>query len=314
LVRNPQVWAWFSSRDALWAGRVDVALRLAEEAQQASEETIQSRLFGRWNRAHALATKGEYEASLVLLDETLAMCERVGDAIVSPRCLNMVGWVYAELQDFERAMEWNRRALDAVGDVRAPMPEVEMQTLLNVAENLHALGRLGEAEERFGEVERVVRDPQVMEWMRWRYAQRFLHSSGELWLARGDTSRALACADECRARVERSGSRKNIAKARRLRGQALAVQGRLEEAEVELTAALELAAEVGNPPQLWRTHVALGDLCSAQGQPEDARRAYASALAVIDKLAAGLTDESLRATFLASDHVQGIRDAAESPA
>jgi len=41
---------------------------------------------------------------------------------------------------------------------------------------------------------------------------------------------------------------------------------------------------------------------------------FDQALAVLDGVAAGLTDESLRETFLNSDHVQSIRRAAEAPA
>ncbi len=96
-------------------------------------------------------------------------------------------------------------------------------------------------------------------------------------------------------------------KARRLRGQAFLAQGKLEEAEEELATALEVAKEIGNPPQLWKTHAALGDLRQAQGQPDEARQAYRDALAIIEDVAAGLEDESLRETFLGSDHVQEIR-------
>ena len=83
------------------------------------------------------------------------------------------------------------------------------------------------------------------------------------------------------------------------------------EADRELDTALEVAREIGNPTQVWKTHVALGDLREAQGRPAEARRAYHDALAVIDDVAAGLTDESLREAFLTSDHVQDIRRAAE---
>jgi Flp pilus assembly protein TadD len=104
-----------------------------------------------------------------------------------------------------------------------------------------------------------------------------------------------------------------IVKGHRLRAEALVALGRLDLADGDLKIALELARQVGNPPQLWKTLVALGGLRQAQGRPEDARNAYRDALAVIDGVAGQLTDESLRATFLASDHVQRIRDAAVSP-
>ncbi len=119
--------------------------------------------------------------------------------------------------------------------------------------------------------------------------------------------KALAYPDECLQLAEPSDSKKNIVKGRRLRGQALLAQGKLAEAEKELATALEIAKEIGNPPQLWTTHAALGELRQAQGKPDDANKAYRDALSVIDGVAAGLTDESLRETFLTSAHVQEIR-------
>ena len=87
-------------------------------------------------------------------------------------------------------------------------------------------------------------------------------------------------------------------------------QGRVEEAEKEIAPALQLAEEVGSPPQIWSTHAALGDVRRAQGRPEDARHEYRAALRLIQEVAARLTDGDLRATFLASDHVRVIAKAA----
>src|SRR5207302_9332675 len=129
----------------------------------------------------------------------------------------------------------------------------------------------------------------------------------ELWLARGDAARALAYADECLALAEPTTSRKYVAKGRRLRGQALLAQGSLAEAEQELDTALQIAQQVGNPCQLWSTYAACGDLRRAQGKAQDAHEAYQAALAIIDRVAAALTDASLRETFLTSAHVQHIR-------
>ena len=108
-----------------------------------------------------------------------------------------------------------------------------------------------------------------------------------------------------------------MVKGRRLRGQAHLARGNLDAAEQELTAALLVATELGNPPQLWKTHAAIGDLHAARGRPDDARRAYRAALAVVDGVAAGLTDESvrsLRTTFLDSPPVRSIRVGAATAA
>ena len=81
---------------------------------------------------------------------------------------------------------------------------------------------------------------------------------------------------------------------------------------VALAAGAPIPAEAGwrrsaSWPQLWKTHAALSDLRKAQGRSDEARQAYRDALSVIESVAAALTDESLRETFLSSDHVQGIR-------
>jgi tetratricopeptide (TPR) repeat protein len=143
--------------------------------------------------------------------------------------------------------------------------------------------------------------------MRWHYGQRFLYDYGEYRLARDDPSEALLLASECLAWAQRSGSRKNIAKARRLRGQSLRALDRLGEAEEELAGALDLAQAVGSPPQILKTWLAIGDLRAAQDRPEEARHVYREALAVAEEMASGLTDQNLRKTFLASELVRTTR-------
>jgi tetratricopeptide (TPR) repeat protein len=301
-------WSWYASRLELWAGRLDVAIRKAEDGRPATEDQVFHRKASQWNEAHARATKGEYETALSLLEATLATCERVGELIFRLRCLNTIGYVYSEIGDLTHAMSWNQEGLEAARAAHAPVPEVEMNARLNLAENLLSLGRLDEAAEHFRIVESVVRHPLPhQDVQRWRYGQRFLHDFGEYWLARGDPARALSLAGECLAWAERTGSRKNIAKARRLTGQCLQALHRLEEAEEELAAALDLAQHVGSPPQIWKTWLALGDLRAAQGRAEEAQRAYQVAVAVVDETASRLTDPQLRQTFLASGQVQAIR-------
>jgi tetratricopeptide (TPR) repeat protein len=232
----------------------------------------------------------------------------VGELFFRVRCLNTIGYVYGEIGDLSRAMSWNQKGLEAAVAAHAPVPEVEMNARLNLAENLVSLGRLDEAAEHFRVVEAMVRHPGPRQGvMRWRYGQRFLHDFGEYWLALGDPARALSLAGECLAWAQRSGSRKNIAKARRLRGQSLQALNRLGEAEEELAAALDLAEAVGSPPQILKTWLAIGDLHALQGRAEEARQAYREAVAVVDEMASRLTDQELRQTFLVSAQVQTTR-------
>jgi tetratricopeptide (TPR) repeat protein len=260
----------------------------------------------------AMAGRGDYESALGLLRRTVAMCERVGDWQVRGRVVNTLGWVFAELEDHEKALEWNQKGMELAGSVASmPDAEVEMNTRLNLADNLDALGRAEEAEEQLEAVEAAVRNPNKAQlWLLWRYSLHLFNSYGEHVLGRGDPARALGYADECLNIAEETGSQKYVVKGRRLRGQALMALGHLDDAEGELAVALEVAMELANPPQLWKTHAALGDLRRAQGR-QDARQSYGHALSVIETTAGGLTDEQARETLRRSARVEAIRLAAE---
>jgi tetratricopeptide (TPR) repeat protein len=235
----------------------------------------------------------------------------MGDLLIYYRALNSVGWMYGELQDFDQAIEWNTKGFEGSLAAGFPNPEIECNAALNLGDNFLTLGELDKAEERFRWVEKFYRDPTPPQrFMLWRYAQHMLHSSGELELRRGHLDRARTYADECVDLAEGAGSRKNVVKGRRLRGQVMAAVGNLDEARAEIDAALELAREISNPAQLWKTLVALGDVSAASDDAPGAGSAYTEALTIVERIGSDLTDESLRDTFLSSAEVGSIRDKA----
>jgi tetratricopeptide (TPR) repeat protein len=261
-----------------------------------------------WNEALALAGLGEYVQALDRLQEALGICNRTGETLVKARAMNTVGWILGELQDHEAAIEWNRQSEEAALQINAPDPEIESNARLNLGDNLRALGRLDEAETYYQKVEQVVRNATPRErFATWLYSQHFFHSYGELWYERGDYDKALSYAGECVQLAESTNRPKNVVKGRRLHGQIISAQGKFAEAEEEIEMALAIAREIGNPPQLWKTLVAAGDLRRAQGRDADAKAAYDEAMMVIDGVASRLQDEKLRDRFLSSPHVQSIR-------
>jgi tetratricopeptide (TPR) repeat protein len=315
-VDDPTSQAWWSINGCEilhWAGRYDDALALLERWRGAVETShqISLLLWHKWDAAVARGGKGDYSLALALLDEVLDTCQRIGEAVVAARAANTAGWIHGELQDYQRALELNTRSLEVASTIEFADTEVRNNALLNLGDCLVALGRPDEAEEHFQAVEQVVRHPSSEDrWLLWRYAQHLFHSYGEVWLARGEPDKALAYADECLALAESSVSRKNVVKARRLRAQVFLAQSSLPEAEVELTRALAMAYEVGNPPQLWKTLMTVGELRQAQDRPDAAQQVYQEALAVVEQVAVGIPDQTLRTTFLTSPHVQHIRQRA----
>jgi class 3 adenylate cyclase/tetratricopeptide (TPR) repeat protein len=263
-----------------------------------------------WNEAIAHCGLGEYDQALRYLSETLELSARLGERPNRCRVLNTLGWVYMDLCNWERAIQYNAEAAvesRVVGDL-----EIIRNAELNLGDCYLALGQFDDAQRILETVEREARRQGTWgeTWMKWRYTQHLHASLADLWLARGDPARALEYADACLAVAEATSSRRNIVKGRRARGEALLAQGRLDEAEADLETALRVAREVGNPAQLWKTLAALARLRQAQGRPDDAVAAHQEALVTIEGMAASLSDPALRDTLLASPQVAALRAAA----
>src|ERR671925_750815 len=102
-------------------------------------------------------------------------------------------------------------------------------------------------------------------------------SLGELWLARGDPAKARDVTEQCLTLATPTNSRKYLVKGYRLKGEIALARRQWDEAEGVLRQALTIAQAIGNPTQLWRTHLALGRLYDATQKPERAQQAYQSA-------------------------------------
>jgi class 3 adenylate cyclase/tetratricopeptide (TPR) repeat protein len=291
-----------------WRSLFEAAHRYAEEGVERAERygVAEPLAFNKWAQAVAFASNGRYTEAIAGLRDSIAFCERIGDKAVRSRAWNTLGWVHGELHDFEKGIEFNQRGLELAFELGDQ--EITSNAQINVADFVLATG---ERERATKELEALYAAlPDMHEWMKWRYSQHLMHSLGEAVLAAGDANRALALADECLSLAEPTESRKNIVKGRRLRGQALIAKGKLEAAAEELSKALEVAKGAGNPPQLWKTWAALGELRRRQSDEKAADDAYAEAVLVIQEVADSLTDEELREKFLASQHVRAIEAAA----
>jgi DNA-binding CsgD family transcriptional regulator len=120
----------------------------------------------------------------------------------------------------------------------------------------------------------------------------------DLALARSDPGMALDITERLIARASNLSDEYVIPRLWKLRGEALTVLGRVAEGEAVLRAAQEATHAQRLRPWLWRICVSLGKLYKAQGRMEEAEQTLASALAIIEELAAGVPEEHLRAHFL----------------
>jgi tetratricopeptide (TPR) repeat protein len=277
-----------------WTGAFDDAARLQAEALALARQhsLLVPLLVGFFLYGLTLTGKGDYDAALGTLREGLALAERLGDEAIHHRLLNCLGWLHAELGDLDVAIDLNRRS-ESIGRRRSD-PGTFPNAALNLGEILLAQGELGLAADQLEKVLRYSRDPTTSEWMRYRYSIRLFVSLGELALARGQTAVAREHTARALDQATRTGSRKNLVKAWRLTGEIAARERRWEDAEAALRHALAFAEAIGNPPQLWKTHAAIGCLHALRGNRDAADRARARARAVVERVRAVLADPGLR--------------------
>src|SRR5262249_24059078 len=104
-----------------------------------------------------LGGKGDYDDAFATVQGGLAMCEKVGEEVLYQRDLNVLGWLWGELGDHDRAIEYNRRC--AEGDGKRGDPETFANAQINVGDVLIARGELALAGETLEEILRLVKNP-----------------------------------------------------------------------------------------------------------------------------------------------------------
>jgi DNA-binding CsgD family transcriptional regulator len=145
------------------------------------------------------------------------------------------------------------------------------------------------------------------EYGRIRYTNRYHLVRGELALAQGDPDAAMLAAGDAALLATENDMRKNLAKSRLLAGRALLLQGKPREAETALAEGVALADEIAHGSLRWQERLWLGHALRARNR--DAAIPYREAMDHVAVLARGLDDDQMRATFLASSHVNELREA-----
>jgi class 3 adenylate cyclase/tetratricopeptide (TPR) repeat protein len=253
-----------------------------------------------------LTGKGDYDQALAAFTEGLALAEKTGDEMYRNRYLNSLGWLHAECGNFDDAIELNDRGLTKSrerGD-----PETIANCELNLGDAYRARGDLGLSREYFESTYRLARKPSTSDWLKWRYSQHLFAGLGEAWLASDDPAKAADFCNQCLELATRTDSKKYLVRGWRLKGEIAAAHLQWEEAEEALRKALSFAKRLGNPTQLWKTHLALGQLYHDTQRTDAARSSLAAARTVIDRVGRSLQTPELKQGF---EHSLQIRAAVE---
>jgi tetratricopeptide (TPR) repeat protein len=298
----------FAGRLKNWRGEYAEALPLQAEGLRLAREhnLLPPLLFGCFHSGLALTGKGAYDEALARFEEGLVLSEKVGSEFWHHRFLNSLGWLLSECGDLDRALDLNRRGAERAR--QRDNPESIANAELNLADVFLAQGDFTLSQEFLDGVYRLMHHPATSDWMKWRYSMHLFASLGELWLARGEPARAQEFAAQCLDIATRTNSRKYVVKGWRLLGEIALARRQWDEAEGWLRQALTLAQTIGNPTQLWKTHLALGHLHAETRQPEQARQAYHAAREVLECVKANVQNPGLRASLEYSPLLRHVYD------
>jgi tetratricopeptide (TPR) repeat protein len=260
---------------------------------------------------YSQACKGDYIASISTFQEGIRFAEETGEILVKTKALNFLGWVYGDLGWISEAKKLNEESSMAALQIGYGSEEAEAMAVANLAENAVAEGNYEQAEKYLDDLSKKAEaDPgYLLNKHRWEVRQ--LCTLGEIFLHREENDEAMRCAHKAFEIAEKTLNKRGMIKINRLIGEIYIKKRDLVKAEQRLNEALANAKEVDNPPQLWRTYSALGQLKEAQGLNREAKKQYREALQVIENVSSNLEDEKIRKIFLNSDSIIKIRDSVE---
>jgi class 3 adenylate cyclase/tetratricopeptide (TPR) repeat protein len=257
---------------------------------------------------YAQACKGDYLASIATFQEGFKLTEETGETLNRAKIFNWLGWIYSDLGWISEARKLNQQSYQATLEFGSGAEEAEANAIVNLAENDVAEDKFEEAETCLKDLlKKAETDPGYL-LSRHRWEVRLLCTLGEICLYKNETNEALNYAKKALEIAEKSLNKRGITRANRLMGDIYLTRKEFSSAEEKLKRALVLAKEVGNPPHLWKTYLAFGQLKEAQGLHQEAQRNYKEALIVTERLSWTLQDKKLRDIFLNSNHVTKIRD------
>ncbi|MGZ3630660.1 MAG: helix-turn-helix transcriptional regulator, partial [Ktedonobacteraceae bacterium] len=264
---------------------IEQALKIAREIDQRPAEA-----YALFQLALCLGSRGEYGRALATAQQSLDIAEEIEHRQWQTAAQTVLGGIYNGLLAYPQACEHFEQALTLAHEIRSLFWTHIATGYL--ASALISQGDLSQAERILSAALDVQTPTQTM-------AQRLVWCAQvELALAKGKPERALEITDQLIASDANTSEGRNILRVSKLRGQALLALHRTAEAKVELEAAISCAASPGASPMLWRISVLLGNFYKAQGDHEEAEKAYTAARTLIEELAATMPDGALRDNYL----------------
>jgi tetratricopeptide (TPR) repeat protein len=298
-------WAFLTVAQ-LHAGQVQQSMASGRRALALSEESknVWTQILSMGCLTYGLLEAGTYEEALGLIQQAIALARTPPLTIFLQGLLTALGSVSHALQQWQEA----RGTLEeAVAMAKAlGLRHLRVSALSRLCMHYAVAGEW-EAASRSALQAIAERAEAALDWLDfcWHYETEALLHAGE--------------ERQAREAVQRLGE--HLGTSRRFRIpylRSLAIlanwQGHDAQAIGYLRQAAELATDLGLPEEQWQIQARLASLYEAGGEPAPARRGWVKASTIIQRLAQGIRDETLRARFLAGPQIHPVLQKAQPEA
>ncbi|TMC89462.1 MAG: hypothetical protein E6J10_01125, partial [Chloroflexi bacterium] len=299
--RTSEAWCWALLAFAqAHAGQVQPSMRSGRRALALSKESknVWIQINSMRYLTYGLLDAGAYEEALGLVQDAVALARTLPPTLIFQRFLYGLGNIYHALQQWEEARSMLEEA-EAVAET-LDLGRLRVVTLSQLCMNYAVAGQWAQAH-TYAVQAMALRESLDRAMILLDFSPQY---ETEALLRGGDERRA-------RAAVQRLGERVGPNRRFRiphLRSMAVlaAWEGYREQAIGHLREAALLASDMGLPGEQWQIQAVLGTLYEVGGEPAQAHSAWVKASRIIGGLAEGITDEALRARFLAGPQIYPV--------
>lgn len=278
-------------------GRAQAGMQAAREALAISTEIENAwgQAYSAFNLAMGALESGDYSEALNFAQQAVALARTHDLTMFLSISLTTLGRVYRSLMDVPAALAAHLEALELNKVQQTPWIEMISDELCT---DYALAGNWVEAHIYAQQALNNRRDSLYL------YIGLAHWHKTEALVRAGDMAYALEEVKHFAERIGNNGSsqRHRIPYLRSLAVLAMS-RGKLDKAAQHLREAVALAEDMGLPGELWSLLAALGELCLARGEQEQARDAFKRAAAIVQKLAEKMEDDGMRASFLESPQV-----------
>lgn len=252
-----------------------------------------------WSVAYQSTTLGEFGRALEHGLRGVGLARELKAIRFTVYNLATLGTIHRELEDYHGAWHIDREATVLARQVSG----VHLAwCLATTALDAAVLGRRDDAAGYLQEAKQAARQTP----RDFVYAPDAMLALGRVALVGGIPQDAIAAAHSLLDTVAAAGILRYEAPALLLLADASVSAGDDSEALTSYAAAIKAAQDRGELPALWRALAGQADLFHKLGRAEAAREAAARSREIVDRLAAAVPDERLRATLLQSAPVQRL--------